>query len=152
MEWMRKNNKRCPKKHYLFLSHNSHQRNCAKTTTTIALQQWWLQGLLRTCTLVRLVENPSKVSSLMPLHEYRAVRKNKVACMSYIVENIIMFELVSILTSWCVQTNDQIVVTDRWVILMYSWSTVNGLLIKFMVGSTINVREGNTILLYAKSI
>ena len=88
----------------------------------------------------------------MPLHEYRAVRKNKVACMSYIVENIIMFELVSILTSWCVQTNDQIVVTDRWVILMYSWSTVNGPLIKFMVGSTINVREGNTILLYAKSI
>ena len=88
----------------------------------------------------------------MPLHEYRAVRKNKVACMSYIVENIIMFELVSILTSWCVQTNDQIVVTDRWVILMYSWSTVNGPLIKFMVGSTINVREENTILLYAKSI
>ena len=88
----------------------------------------------------------------MPLHEDREVRKNKVACMSYIVENIIMFELVSILTSWCVQTNDQIVVTDRGVILMDSRSTVNGLLIKFIVGFIINVREGNTILLYAKSI
>ena len=46
-----------------------------------------LANSLTKCTLVRLVENPSKVSSLMPLHEYREVRKNKVACMSYIVES-----------------------------------------------------------------
>ena len=72
----------------------------------------------------------------------------------HIVEsgNIIMFELVSILTSWCMQTNDQIVVMDRWVILMYSQSMVNGPLIKFMIGSTINMKEENTILLYSESI
>ena len=48
--------------------------------------------------------------------------------------------------------NDQIVVTDRGVILMYSRSMVNGLLIKFIVGFIINMREGNTILLYSESI
>ena len=48
--------------------------------------------------------------------------------------------------------NDQIVVTDREVILMYSWRMVNGPLIKFIVGSIIYVKEGNTILLYFESI
>lgn len=71
----------------------------------------------------------------MPLHEYREVGKNKVACMSYIVESgKCNYVWASFNISWCVQTNDQIVVTDRWVILMYSWSTVNDSLIKFMVG------------------
>ena len=48
--------------------------------------------------------------------------------------------------------NDQIVVMDGGVILMYSRSTVNGLLIKFIMESTINMRGENTILLYSESI